>query len=117
MPDDKVRRGAHVTEITGLLTLADGWQDDLRVLARTEPLHPRHRKQASEAEKHCEQRFQAIATDLPGHPYPKLDAFHRNHAGIEPVIKDGKDLLIWSGRAARLATVGLSWRPWRSRPG
>jgi hypothetical protein len=91
-PDDKIRRGAHVTEITGLLTLADGWQDDLRVLARTEPLHPRHRKQASDVEKRRGQRFQAIATDLPGHHYPRLDAFGRNHAGVESVIKDGKDL-------------------------
>ncbi len=91
-PDDEVRRGAHVTEITGLLTLADGWPPDLRVMARTEPLHPRHRKQASTIEKQRGQRFQAVATDLPGHHYPRLDAFHRNHAGIEAVIKDGKDL-------------------------
>lgn len=91
-PDDKIRRGAQVTEITGLLTLADGWPTDIRVLARTEPLHPRHRKQASEAEKQRGQRFQAIATDLPGHHYPRLDAFHRNHAGVEAVIKTGKDL-------------------------
>jgi len=61
-------------------------------MARTEPLHPRHRKQASTIEKQRGQRFQAVATDLPGHHYPRLDAFHRNHAGIEAVIKDGKDL-------------------------
>jgi hypothetical protein len=91
-PEDKVRRGAHVTEISGLLSLADGWPSDLRVLARTEPLHPRHRKQASPAENQRGQRFQATATDLPGHHYPRLDAFHRNHAGVETVIKDGKDL-------------------------
>jgi hypothetical protein len=91
-PENEVRRGAHVTEITGLLTLADGWDENLRVLARTEPLHPRHRKQASEVEKQRGQRFQAIATDLPGHHYPRLDAFHRNHATVESVIKDGKDL-------------------------
>jgi hypothetical protein len=91
-PEDKVRRGAHVTEITGLLSLPDGWQPDMRILARTEPLHPRHRKQASPAEKQRGQRFQATATDLPGHHYPRLDAFHRNHAGVEAVIKDGKDL-------------------------
>ena len=91
-PDDEVRRGAQVTEITGLLSLADGWPPDLRVLAHTEPLHPRHRKQASEVEKQRGQRFQATATDLPGHHYPRLDAFHRNHADVEAVIKDGKDL-------------------------
>jgi hypothetical protein len=91
-PEDTVRRGAHVTEITGLLTLADGWQPDMRVLARTEPLHPRHRKQASAVEKQRGQRFQAIATDLPGHHYPRLDVFHRNHARVESVIKNGKDL-------------------------
>jgi len=91
-PDNEVRRGAHVTDITGLLRLADGWPQDMRLLARTEPLHPRHRKQASNIEKQRGQRFQATATDLPGHHYPRLDAFHRNHAGIEAVIKDGKDL-------------------------
>jgi hypothetical protein len=91
-PDNEVRRGAYVTEITGLLTLADGWPDGMRILARTEPLHPRHRKQASAVEKQRRQRFQATATDLPGHRYQKLDAFHRNHAIVETVIKDGKDL-------------------------
>jgi hypothetical protein len=91
-PDNEVRRGAHATEITGLLTLADGWPDGMRVLARTEPLHPRHHKQASLIEKQRGQRFQALATDLPGHHYPRLDAFHRNHACVESVIKDGKDL-------------------------
>lgn len=91
-PEGEVRAGARVTEITGLLTLADGWPDGMRILARTEPLHPRHRKQASTIEKQRGQRFQATATDLPGHHYPKLDAFGRNHAGIESIIKDGKDL-------------------------
>jgi hypothetical protein len=91
-PDDKVRRGAHVTEITGLLTLAGGWPPGMRLLARTEPLHPRHRKQASAVERQRGQRFQAVATDLPGHHYPRLDAFHRNHATVESVIKHSKDL-------------------------
>jgi hypothetical protein len=91
-PDHEVRPGAYVTELTGLLTLADGWPEDMRVMARTEPLHPKHRKQASDIEKKRGQRFQAVATDLPGHHYPRQDAFHRNHAGVESVIKDGKDL-------------------------
>jgi hypothetical protein len=64
----------------------------MRLLARTEALHPRHRKQASPIEKQRGQRFQATATDLPGHHYPRLDALHRNHAGVEAVIKTGKDL-------------------------
>lgn len=90
--DGQVRRGAHVTEITGLLTIGGGWPEGMRVMARTEPLHPRHRKQASPIERQRGQRFQATATDLPGHRYPKLDAFHRNHAMVESAIKDGKDL-------------------------
>jgi hypothetical protein len=61
-------------------------------MAHTEPLHPRHRKQASTIERKRGQRFQATATDLPGHHYPRLDAFRRQHAGVEAVIKDGKDL-------------------------
>jgi hypothetical protein len=91
-PDNRIRRGAHVTEITGLLTLPDGWPEGMRLMARTEPLHPRHRKQASDLERRRGQRFQVTATDLPGCHYPKLDAFHRNHAGIESIIKQGKDL-------------------------
>lgn len=91
-PGGDPRPGAHVTELTGLLTLTAGWPTHLRVMARTEPLHPKHRKQASDIEKKREQRFQAVATDLPGHHYPRLDAFHRNHAGVESIIKDGKDL-------------------------
>jgi hypothetical protein len=91
-PGGEVRRGAHVAEITGLLDLPDGWPEGMRLMARTEPLHPRHRKQASPIERQREQRFQVVATDLPGYRYPKLDAFHRNHAVVESAIKDGKDL-------------------------
>lgn len=90
--DGQVRRGAQVAEITGLATVGDGWPPDMRLMARTEPLHPRHRKQASPVERQRQQRFQAVATDLPGHRYPKLDALHRNHAMVESAIKDGKDL-------------------------
>jgi hypothetical protein len=91
-PGGEVRRGAHVAELTGLLTVAEGWPEGMRLMARTEPLHPRHRKQASTVERRREQRFQVVATDLPGYRYPKLDAFHRNHAVVESAIKDGKDL-------------------------
>lgn len=91
-PAGQVRRGAHVAELTGLLDLPEGWPDGMRLMARTEPLHPRHRKQASTVERQREQRFQVVATDLPGYRYPKLDAFHRNHAVVESAIKHGKDL-------------------------
>lgn len=91
-PEGQVRPGAYVTELTGLLTLADGRPDQMRVTARLEPLHPRHHKQASQIEKQRGQRFCATATDLPGHHYPRLDAFSRNHAGVEAAIKDGKNL-------------------------
>jgi Transposase DDE domain group 1 len=87
-----VRRGAHVAELTDLLTIPDGWPERMRLMARTEPLHPRHRKQASAVERQRGQRFQVVATDLPGYRYPKLDAFHRNHAVVESTIKAGKDL-------------------------
>jgi hypothetical protein len=90
--EGEVRRGAHVTELTEILPLADGWPAGMRTMARTEPLHPKHRKQASDVEKRRGQRFQAVATDLPGNHYPKLDAFHRNHATVENVIKDAKSL-------------------------
>jgi hypothetical protein len=94
-PEGGVRDRAYVTEITGLLELArgqGGWPEQMRVSARTEPLHPKHRNNASDLEKRRRQRFQAVAHDLPGHHYPRQDAFHRNHAGVESIIKDGKNL-------------------------
>lgn len=91
-PDNKIRTGAKVTELTGLLTLPNGWPENMRITARVEPLHPKHRKQASDIEKQRGQRFQATATDLPGHHYPRLDVFHRHHAGVESDIKDAKNL-------------------------
>jgi hypothetical protein len=94
--DGGVRAGAYVTDITGLLELADGWPEQMRVHARIEPLHPRHRKQASDIEKKRGQRFQAVATDtdtITGGPdYPRIDVLHRNHAGVEDVIRTSKDL-------------------------
>ncbi|MFF3672325.1 IS1380 family transposase [Microtetraspora malaysiensis] len=94
-PEGKVRDRAYVTELTGLLDLnrgQNGWPDGIRVIARLEPLHPKHRKNASEIEKRRGQRFQAVAHDLPGHHYPRQDAFHRDHADVESVIKEGKNL-------------------------
>ncbi|WSS10407.1 transposase [Microbispora sp. NBC_01189] len=91
-PEDKVRDRAYVADLTGLLDLADGWPDEMRVAARLEPLHPKHRKNASDLEKQRGQRFQATAHDLPGHHHPRQDAFHRDHADVESVIKDGKNL-------------------------
>jgi hypothetical protein len=91
-PGGQVRREACATEPAGLFTLAGGWPKDVRVMARTEPLHPEYREQAGGIEKKRGRGFQAVGTDLPGRHYPRLDAFHRNHAGVESVIKDGKDL-------------------------
>lgn len=91
-PEGEVRDRAYVSELTGLLELADGWPDDMRIGARLEPLHPKHRKNASQVEQQRSQRFQAVAHNLPGHHYPRQDAFHRNHAGVESVIKDAKNL-------------------------
>ncbi|MCC5578980.1 transposase [Microtetraspora sp. AC03309] len=91
-PEGKIRTGAYVADLTGLLTLADGWPEQMRVAARVEPLHPRHRKQASDIEKKRSQRFQATAHDLPGHHHQRHDVFHRNHAGVETVIKHEKGL-------------------------
>lgn len=94
-PQGEIRDRAYVAELTGLLDLnrdEDGWPGDMRVTARLEPLHPKHRKNASDLEKRRGQRFQAVAHDLPGHHHPRQDAFHRDHADVESVIKDGKNL-------------------------
>jgi hypothetical protein len=59
--------------------------DTIRIVNDGRPPNDRHPGRRST-------RFQVVAYDLPGHRYPTLDAFHRNHAVVESAIKDGKDL-------------------------
>jgi hypothetical protein len=89
--DGRLRTGARVTEITGLLDLPAGWPAGMRLMARLEPLHPRHRKNASAIEKRRNQRFCVFAFDVAGHHYAHIDARHRNHATVEDAIRHGKD--------------------------
>jgi hypothetical protein len=83
-----------VAELTGLLDLG-AWQDTipgLRILVRSEPLHPRYRKRATEREKQLDRRFQLIATNTVRGQLAWLDARHRSHVHVENDVKQAKDL-------------------------
>lgn len=99
-----------VAELTGLLDL-DGWQQKipgLRVLVRSEPLHPRYRKRASEREKQLGRRFQLIATNSKTGQHAWLDARHRSHVHVENDVKQAKDLGLarWP---SRFWTINVAW--------
>jgi hypothetical protein len=99
-----------VAELTGLLDL-DGWQakiPGLRVLVRSEPLHPRYRKRATDRERRLGRRFQLIATNTAGGQIAWLDARHRAHAHVEDDVKQAKDLGLnrWPSRAW---AINVAW--------
>jgi hypothetical protein len=83
-----------VAELTGLLDL-DDWQQHipgLRIVVRSEPLHPRYRPRATEREQRLGRRYQLIATDTQTGQLAWLDARHRSHAHVEDDVKQAKDL-------------------------
>jgi hypothetical protein len=83
-----------VAELTGLLDL-EAWSEHipgLRVLVRSEPLHPRYRKRATEREQRLDRRFQLITTDTSAGQHAWLEARHRAHAHVEDDVKQAKDL-------------------------
>ncbi|HEY4603438.1 MAG TPA: IS1380 family transposase, partial [Blastococcus sp.] len=106
----KVLEDTFVAELTGLLDLR-GWQQKipgLRVLVRSEPLHPRYRKRASEREQRLGRRFQLIATDTRRGQIAWLDARHRAHAHVEDGVKQAKDLGLarWP---SRFWAINVAW--------
>jgi hypothetical protein len=99
-----------VAELTGLLDL-DGWTariPGLRVLVRSEPLHPRYRKRATDREKKLGRRFQLIATNTRGGQVAWLDARHRSHVHVEGDVKQAKDLGLarWP---SRFWAINVAW--------
>ncbi|TFV57749.1 IS1380 family transposase [Geodermatophilus sp. DF01-2] len=112
-----VAEDTFVAELTGLLDLG-GWQakiPGLRVLVRSEPLHPRYRKRATEREKRLGRRFQLIATNSRLGQHAWLDARHRSHVHVEGDVKQVKDLGLarwpsrsWAINVARTQIVALA---------
>jgi hypothetical protein len=101
--DGDVVADTFVAELTGLLDLGT-WQQQipgLRVLVRSEALHPRYRKRATEREKRLGRRFQLIATNTPGGQVAWLDARHRSHVHVEDDVQQAKDLGLnrWPSRS------------------
>jgi hypothetical protein len=89
--EGRIRDGAHVAELTGLLpagTLAD-YPPGTRVLIRRERPHPGAQLDAFEERDGW--RYQCIATDTALGQLAFLDARHRAHARVEDRIRCGKD--------------------------
>jgi len=84
----------YVADLTGLLDLGR-WHtkiQDLRIIVRDEPLHPRYRKRATEREKQLGRRYQLIAINTKVGQVAWLDARHRSHVHVENDVTQAKDL-------------------------
>ncbi|MBQ0901304.1 IS1380 family transposase [Micromonospora sp. U21] len=86
--DGGVRDGAHVAELTGLLTLA-GWPAGMRVIVRRERPHPG--AQLSLFEERDGWRYTAFVTNTRAGALQWLEARHRAHARVEDRIRCAKD--------------------------
>ena len=86
--DGGLRDGAHVTELTGLLTLT-GWPPGMRVIVRRERPHPG--AQLTLFEHRDGWRYTAFVTNTTIGALQWLEARHRAHARIEDRIRCAKD--------------------------
>jgi hypothetical protein len=91
--DRKVRDGARVAELTGLLELGrNGWPKGMRVIARKERPHPGAQLRITDVDGH---RVTAFATSTrtggPGTQLPDLELRHRRRARCEDRIRAAKD--------------------------
>ncbi|MFG1954878.1 IS1380 family transposase [Micromonospora sp. NPDC048830] len=86
--DGGVREGAHVAELTGLLTLA-GWPPGMRVIVRRERPHPG--AQLTLFEHRDGWRYTAFVTNTTTGALQWLEARHRAHARVEDRIRCAKD--------------------------
>jgi hypothetical protein len=106
--DGRVRDGAAVAELTGLLparTLAD-YPAGTRVLVRRERPHPGAQLDAFEERDGW--RYQCLATDTGVGQLAFLDARHRAHARVEDRIRCGKDTGL--GRfPSRAFAINAAW--------
>jgi hypothetical protein len=106
--DGRVRDGAEVAELTGLLpagTLTD-YPPGTRVLVRRERPHPGAQLHALEERDGW--RYQCLATDTALGQLAFLDARHRAHARVEDRIRTGKDTGL--GRfPSRTFAINAAW--------
>jgi hypothetical protein len=86
--DGGVRDGAHVAELTGLLSLT-GWPTGMRVIVRRERPHPG--AQLTLFEERDGWRYTAFITNTPVGALQWLEARHRAHARVEDRIRCAKD--------------------------
>jgi hypothetical protein len=85
--DGQVRKGAWVTDITGLLDLED-WPAAMRVIVRKERPHPGAQLRFTDVDGH---RFTAFATDAKRGQLADLELRHRRRARCEDRIRCAKD--------------------------
>jgi Transposase DDE domain group 1 len=85
--DGKVREGAWVADITGLLEL-DSWPAGMRVIIRKERPHPGAQLRFTDIDGH---RFTAFATDTKRGQLAVLELRHRQRARCEDRIRCAKD--------------------------
>ena len=106
----KVRPGAWVAEITGLLDLAK-WPAGMRVIVRKERPHPGAQLRFTDIGGH---RFTAFATGTQGGQLADLEFRHRRRARCEDRIRCAKDtgLRNLPRRGSRRTRCGARSRPW-----
>jgi hypothetical protein len=85
--DGKIRDGAFVAEVTGLLNLT-GWPDGMRVIVRKERPHPGAQLRITD---HDGNRVTAFATNTPRGQLADLELRHRRRARCEDRIRIAKD--------------------------
>jgi Transposase DDE domain group 1 len=85
--DGKVRDGAWVAELTGLLDLT-GWPAGMRVIVRKERPHPGAQLRITDIDGH---RFTAFATNTTRGQLADLELRHRRRARAEDRIRTSKD--------------------------
>jgi hypothetical protein len=85
--DGKVRDGAWVAELTGLLTLT-GWPAGMRVIVRKERPHPGAQLRFTDIGGH---RFTCFATSTRTGQLADLELRHRRRARCEDRIRNAKD--------------------------
>lgn len=88
--DGRVRDGADVAELTGMLgdLTAAGWPAEMRVIVRRERPHPGAQLTFTDVDGW---RFQAFATDTDIGQLAQLEARHRAHARVEDRIRYAKN--------------------------